>query len=68
MDRRALLGTLAGSLFTAPITVEAQQSKRPLRIGYLDTFTQDVHWNSFLLGLREQGYVVGQNLHIERRS
>jgi putative ABC transport system substrate-binding protein len=66
MDRRAFIGTLAGSVLAA----EAQQPPRLARIGYLGTFPpgpQDVHWNAFVLGLRDHGYVEGQNLHIERR-
>jgi putative ABC transport system substrate-binding protein len=77
IDRRTFLGTVTGGLFAAPRAAEtfsgsgqAQQPRRLARIGYLGTFPpgpQDVHWNAFVLGLRDHGYVEGQSLHIERR-
>jgi hypothetical protein len=35
--RRAFLGTLVGGLLAAPLSVEAQQSAKVARIGYLAT-------------------------------
>jgi hypothetical protein len=35
MNRRAFLGTLAGSLLAAPLAVEAQQAGKAWRIGVL---------------------------------
>lgn len=67
MNRRALLVAFAGVLLIGPFAAEGQVKRSP-RIGYLDTFSQDVHWHSFVQGLQERGYVVGQNVHIERRS
>jgi hypothetical protein len=37
MDRRAFIGTLAGSLLAAPLVAEAQQAGKMYRIGYLST-------------------------------
>jgi hypothetical protein len=35
IDRRAFLDTLAGGLLAAPLAVQAQQSQKGWRIGYL---------------------------------
>ena len=71
VTRRAFLGTLAGSLLAAPLAAEAQQVGKVYRIGYLATtpptpLTLPL-WEAFQEGLREGGYVEGQNLFIERR-
>jgi ABC-type uncharacterized transport system substrate-binding protein len=69
MDRRRfLLSTLAGAL-AAPLAVEAQQTGRMYRIGYLGEGTPE---NALVLEetLRELGYlgyVEGRNLVVERR-
>ena len=69
MNRRTFIGTFAGGLLAAPITVEAQPA-RVFRIGVLSpgypglSLLLDV----FRQGLREFGYVENQNLVIEYRS
>jgi len=71
MNRRAFLGALSGSLLAAPLAGEAQQAGRVYRIGWLGTTPappNDPAWEAFLAGLRERGYVEGQNIIIERRS
>src|SRR4030095_3838566 len=66
MDRRAFCGTLSGGLLAAPLTAEAQHraGKEP-RVGILNSDTaQDARVGEFRDGLRELGYVEGQNLVI----
>ena len=69
--RRAFLGTLAGGLLAASLAAEAQQPARVPRIGVL-TNAQDTpefrrFWDPFRQGLRERGWVEGQNIVIEWR-
>jgi putative ABC transport system substrate-binding protein len=71
MDRRRfLLTSLAGAVAT-PLAAGAQRVGKVYRIGFLGTtlptpLTLPL-WEAFLEGLREGGYVEGQNLFIERR-
>jgi putative tryptophan/tyrosine transport system substrate-binding protein len=71
MDRRTFLTTFACLLATA-VTVEAQQPANVFRIGILGTYPpttpEFAHlWEAFVQGLRELGYIEGQNLVVERR-
>jgi len=60
---------LSLSLTLAPLAVEAQQSGKVYRIGYLGTTVAPPHiWEAFLGGLREFGWVEGQTIVIERRN
>jgi putative ABC transport system substrate-binding protein len=62
--------TLTLSLLTAPITVTAQPRSTVPRIGILTsgTITEvDPLWEAFRQGLRDLGYVEGQNLVLEYR-
>ena len=70
MDRRAFLGTLTGGLLTAPLAAEAQQAGKVWRIGFLGGSPSTVgpFIQAFEQGLRELGYVDGQNVAIEYRS
>jgi putative tryptophan/tyrosine transport system substrate-binding protein len=62
------LGTiLALGLLAAPLAVEAQPVGKGYRIGLLATFPGSPLGDVFVNGLREHGYVEGQNLPIERR-
>jgi putative tryptophan/tyrosine transport system substrate-binding protein len=68
MDRRRfLLTSLAGAL-AAPLAVEAQAGKVP-RIAFLTTTSPggSPTTDAFLRGLRELGYIEGQNMTIEWR-
>ena len=70
MDRRAFLGTLTGGLLAAPLAARAQQAGRVHRIGFLGNTTPALEANlvgPFREGLRELGYVDGQNIVIEYR-
>jgi putative ABC transport system substrate-binding protein len=69
MDRRAFIASVAGLLST-PLIVEGQQTGKVWRIGFLSSLSPSattVRIDAFRLGLRELGYVEGQNLIIEYR-
>ena len=70
MDRRAFLG-LAGGLLTAPLAAEAQPAGKVRRIGILGAAPPTTHegrvWEAFHQGLRDLGYVEGQNIVIVAR-
>jgi putative ABC transport system substrate-binding protein len=71
VTRRVFLGALAGGLLVAPLAAQAQQAGKVYRIGFLGTTAPTPAtlplWEAFQEGLREGGYVEGQNLFIERR-
>src|SRR5262250_2780765 len=65
--RKTALGSIlfAGALLVAAVTVEAQQPLKIPRIGILPPgpIAERVHlWEAFRQGLRELGYVEGQNI------
>lgn len=71
MDRRAFIGTLAGGLLVAPLAAEA--TAQAPRIGMLSLFRPEHPQarelsDAFRQGLRELGYVGGENIIIEYRS
>ncbi len=69
MDRRAFLGTLAGSLLAAPLAAEAQQAAKVARVGFLGANpAASPRLEAFLQGLRDLGYVEGRNVVIEYRN
>ena len=75
MRRRigGLIVTLALSLLAAPPAAEAQQAKKVHRIGILLIGSREAPvtralFDAFRQGLRERGYVEGQNIVIEYRS
>jgi hypothetical protein len=68
------LGTLAGGLLALPLPAGAQPAGKVYRIGNLaiagptDTAPPPpANWESFQQGLRELGYVEGQNIAFEHR-
>jgi len=71
MDRRAFIGSLAGSLLAAPLAGGAQQAGKLYRVGYLGNFPPTPSTapllSAFTDGLREHGYVDGRNLKLEYR-
>jgi ABC-type uncharacterized transport system substrate-binding protein len=72
MNRRAFIGTLAGGLLAAPLAAEAQPPANVPRIGYLNPGSSSDplrlrRFDAFRQGLRELGYVEGQNIAIESR-
>ena len=60
-----LISTLALGLLAAPLPTEAQQAGKVYRIVFLGG---GAPYDAFRQGLRELGYVDGQDLVIERRS
>jgi len=73
ISRRAFISTLAGGLLATPVAARAQQAGSVARIGYLEFGPLEspegrVILDAFRLGLRERGYVEGQNIVIEYRS
>jgi putative tryptophan/tyrosine transport system substrate-binding protein len=71
VDRRGFIGTVAGGLVAVPFTAKAQTGAKPPRIGYLiaGSFeSRDSRPEDLRRGLREHGYVEGQNIIIEYRA
>jgi ABC-type uncharacterized transport system substrate-binding protein len=71
MDRRAVVTLVGGSILAAPLAAEAQQAgKRVPRIGYLDGgfLPANSGIEALRQGLRELGYVEGQDIAFEWRS
>jgi ABC-type uncharacterized transport system substrate-binding protein len=67
MDRRTFIATAAG-LLAAPLAAEAQPAGKLHRIGFLRrTAPEPPDLEAFRQGLRELGYVEGQNIVIEQR-
>jgi len=70
MNRRAFVAGL-GAVLAAPLTVEAQVTGKVYRIGMLEVVPAALNATNlaaFRQGLRELGYVEGQNVVIEYRS
>jgi putative ABC transport system substrate-binding protein len=72
LDRRTFVCTLTGSLLAAPLAAEAQQAGRVYRIGVLMNKASDPaesrQWQGLWLGLRERGWIEGENILIELRE
>jgi ABC-type uncharacterized transport system substrate-binding protein len=69
MRRREFIIVVGGTMVAWPVAAHAQQNRKLPRIGYLmdRSGPPGVLDEGFLAGLREQGYVVGQNVEIEYR-
>jgi len=73
MDRRTFIGSVAGGLLVAPIAAVAQQAAKVPRIGMLlrgapsPPGQPSPLLDAFRAGLRDLGYVEGQNVVIEYR-
>jgi ABC-type uncharacterized transport system substrate-binding protein len=73
VNRRAFLCTVAGGVLSVPLAAEAQQAGRVYRIGILGNVPViDAEgarlWGALTQGLRELGYVEGQNITIKHLS
>ena len=71
MKRRTFISGIAVGLIAAPLAAEAQQPGKVYRIGMLETISTALNaanLDAFRQGLRELGYVEGQNVVIEYRS
>ena len=70
MDRRRfLLTSLAGAL-AVPLAAEGQQAGKVYRIGYLTVPSRESAQgvaNTFQLGLRDLGWIEGQNVVVDYR-
>jgi putative tryptophan/tyrosine transport system substrate-binding protein len=66
MRRRIVVVVLAAVILAFVHLAEAQQPKRVFRVGILETVAS-VRTEAFRQGLRDLGYVEGQNLAIESR-
>ena len=67
MNRRAFIGTLAGGFFAAPLAAEAQQPPKTARIGFMSLSSGPTPTMDISPGLRELGWIEGQNTAIEYR-
>jgi putative tryptophan/tyrosine transport system substrate-binding protein len=63
MKRRQFI-TLLGAVAAWPLAVQAQQPTKTPRIGIID---DSPLWNAFRQGLRDLGYLEGQNIAFEYR-
>ena len=68
MDRRTFLGALAGGLLAAPLAAEAQPTGNVPMVGFFGPPPSAGGLvQAFQQGLRDHGYVEGQNIKIEYR-
>jgi putative tryptophan/tyrosine transport system substrate-binding protein len=68
MERRTFLAMVSGSLLAAPLTAEAQPAGKVHRIAWISTEAQpDPFVDGFREGLRQYGYIDGQNLFLDLR-
>src|SRR5215468_1737411 len=69
IGRRELLAALGGAVVTWPLAARAQQPKVPT-IGALviGNISPEEFWREFRQGLRDLGYIEGQNIRFEFRS
>jgi ABC-type uncharacterized transport system substrate-binding protein len=69
MKRREFLRVLGGAAVAWPAVARAQQATKPV-IGFVNTASPDGYLpmsNAFRVGLKETGYVDGQNVSVEFR-
>src|ERR1700730_16153042 len=70
MERRTFLGVITGGLLAAPLAAEAQPAGKVPRIGFLSVTSPSDRpplLDAFRQGLRELGWVEGQNIVIDYR-
>ena len=66
-SKRVFCLALSALLFALCFSAEAQQAKKVPQIGYLRFIENPLLDEAFRKGLRELGYVEGQNIHVEYR-
>jgi putative ABC transport system substrate-binding protein len=70
ISRRTFVATVTGGLLSAPLAAGAQRASGPHRIGWLSASSSASglpNLDALRAGLRELGYVEGQNITIEVR-
>ena len=72
MDRRAFVAIVGGSILVSSLAVDAQRRDQVPRVGYLSPGSPSDpvrlrRFEAFRQGLRELGYVEGQNITIDAR-
>ena len=71
MDRRTFIGGVVSGLLAVPLVLEAQPARRIARIGFIGAWYSQLSavslFDAFRQGMRELGYVEGQNLFIDAR-
>lgn len=67
MKRREFI-TLVGGALAWPMLARAQQAKRIARIGLFLPPPRNLEVDAFLGGLRDLGWVEGENVHVEYRD
>src|SRR6266567_2656667 len=67
MNNKIICLAVGAILFALCGSVDAQQSKKVSRLGFLSPTSDDSRVEAFRQGLRELGYVEGQNIAIEYR-
>ena len=70
MDRRAFITIVGGSILAAPLAAVGQQAAKVYRIGYLTVPSRETAQgvaNTFQLGLRDLGWIEGQNVMVDYR-
>ena len=70
MDRRAFITVVGGSILAAPVATETQASKSLPLVGFLgaESPSTNQHFlDAFRQGMREHGYIDGQNMTLEAR-
>ena len=73
MGRREFIGTVAGAFLAVPLAAKPRQPAKVARRGFLITGSRGspaakAATDAFRQGLRERGYVEGQNIVIEYRA
>jgi len=73
LGRREFISLLGGAVVASPSCLRAEHASRVARIGFLATGSlaspeQQVILDAFRRGLRERGYVEGQNIAVEYRA
>src|SRR5947199_10844791 len=69
IDRRKFLATLGGAAAAWPLAARAQQPKVPTIGGLvIGNISPEEFWREFRQGLRDLGYIEGQNIRFEFRS
>ncbi len=70
IPRRVFMGTCALGLLARPRSINAQTTAKPATVGWLSGgfAAQGSALTEFKEGLRELGYVVGQNVHLDVQS